>query len=261
MAMAYALPKAEFFEALFYGQGKKTRVFNYILLSLNVLVFAIFPLEAAYPDSIYVTLFEVFFATVFSLEYLIRLYIAPKKLSYVFSIFSLIDLLVIASLVSPTLIGNAAILRVIRIFRIARSYHIITMLQRQHPTLIYYKDILYSVVNLFVFLTLVTVVIYISQAPINDNINTYADALYFTVATLTTTGYGDIIAVGTLGKIIVVIAMIIGITLFFKLAQAVVYGPHAHVSCPACGLDTHDVDASHCKHCGHVINIKTHGFA
>lgn len=256
-----ALINADFLRGLFYGKGKRAEVFNYVLLSVNLLVFAIFPLEAIYPDSIFVTVFEISFAAIFSLEYAIRLYLAPKKRSYIFNIFSLIDLLVIISLIAPTFIGNAAILRIFRALRIARSYHIIKLAQKKYSAVMRYRDIVYSLVNFFVFLFMVTAVIFVSQESINENINTYIDALYFTVATLTTTGYGDIIAVGTFGKALVIIAMIVGISLFFKLAQAVVKGPHARVTCPACGLDTHDLDASHCKHCGHVINIKTHGFA
>ena len=48
----------------------------------------------------------------------------------------------------------------------------------------------------------------------------YIDALYFTVATVTTTGFGDIVLPGPLGKLTSIVAMIIGITLFVRLAQA-----------------------------------------
>ncbi len=247
--------------SLLYGRSKKSRFFNYGLLSLNLLVFSIFPLEVLYPNSIAVISFEIFFATIFIIEYIARLWIAPKKLSYILDIFSLIDLLVIISLLAPTFIGNAAILRTMRILRITRSYHVIKIAERQYPALVHYKDIVYSVVNLLTFLFMTTTIVFVSQSPVNVNINSYIDALYFTVATLTTTGYGDITAVGTGGKLLAVLTMIIGISLFFKLAQALVRGPKAHTTCPDCGLNTHDRDASHCKHCGHVIKIDNEGFA
>jgi voltage-gated potassium channel len=30
-------------------------------------------------------------------------------------------------------------------------------------------------------------------------------------------------------------------------------------TCPDCGLNRHDPDAVHCKHCGRTINIATEG--
>jgi voltage-gated potassium channel len=29
--------------------------------------------------------------------------------------------------------------------------------------------------------------------------------------------------------------------------------------CPDCGLNRHDLDAIHCKHCGRLLNIETEG--
>ena len=53
----------------------------------------------------------------------------------------------------------------------------------------------------------------------NDQINNYADALYFTVTALTTTGFGDITLQGTSGRLLSVVVMIVGVTLFLRLAQ------------------------------------------
>ena len=59
-----------------------------------------------------------------------------------------------------------------------------------------------------------TGVVYETQHRINPNITNYADALYFTVTALTTTGFGDITLPGTLGRLITVVIMIFGVTLF-----------------------------------------------
>jgi voltage-gated potassium channel len=87
----------------------------------------------------------------------------------------------------------------------------------------------------------------------------FVDALYFTVATVTTTGFGDITLPGTLGKLTSVVTMIIGISLFVRLAQAVVRPHKVNFPCPQCGLQRHDVDAVHCKACGHLLNIPDEG--
>jgi voltage-gated potassium channel len=83
----------------------------------------------------------------------------------------------------------------------------------------------------------------------------YVDALYFTITSLTTTGYGDILLPGTWGRILSMITMVMGITLFFRLAQALVRPHKVRYPCPTCGLQRHDPDAVHCKACGETLCI------
>ena len=81
--------------------------------------------------------------------------------------------------------------------------------------------------------------------------------LEFTVAALTTTGFGDITLPGTLGRLISIIIMIFGVTLFFGLARAVLVADKVRFQCPKCALLRHDPDAVHCKACGEELNIPT----
>ena len=104
-----------------------------------------------------------------------------------------------------------------------------------------------------------TGVVYETQKFRNNQIGNYADALYFTVTALTTTGFGDITLPGTTGRMITVVIMIFGVTLFLNLAQALFSPPKVRFTCPTCGLQRHDVDAVHCKACGNVLNIPDEG--
>jgi voltage-gated potassium channel len=110
-----------------------------------------------------------------------------------------------------------------------------------------------------VFILITTALVFETQVGRNDEIRHYADALYFTVTTLTTTGFGDIVLEGTYGRLLAVLIMIFGVSLFIRLAQTI-FRPHkVQFSCPHCGLSRHDVDAVHCKHCGEVLNIPDEG--
>ena len=53
--------------------------------------------------------------------------------------------------------------------------------------------------------------------------------------------------------------MLVGITLFLRLAQTI-FRPHkiSH-DCPTCGLKKHDPDAVHCKACGNLLCIPDEG--
>ena len=85
--------------------------------------------------------------------------------------------------------------------------------------------------------------------------------MYFTVTALTTTGFGDITLPGTVGRLISVVIMIFGVTLFFNLARALLTPDKVRFPCPTCGLQRHDSDAVHCKACGVVLNIPDEGLA
>lgn len=246
---------------LFHRKSRKSVIFNRFLILLNISVFGIFALEYTYPGHPSLHLLELFFGIAFLLEYLARLWIAPRRFAFVTDIFSIIDVLVIISLFSPYLIGNLALLRVLRSLRVLRTYYILSLLKKENKTIAHYQATLVSTLNFLVFLAIMTVIVFVAESQFNPHINTYLDALYFTVSTLTTTGYGDVIATGPWGKLLSVVAMLIGITLFLQLTRTIFTGAKLHYTCNECGLGAHDVDSTHCKHCGNLLKHKHSSFA
>ena len=242
--------------SLFAGRSKQSQQFHIILIIVNLFVFSLFFIEAAFPQEHHlIKAIEIFFGVIFSIEYLAQFWIAPKKISFLFNVFNLIDLLVIASLFMPLFVGNFAALRLIKWVRIFRVYRIMQLSKIQNQVIARNWDIVTSIINFVIFLLVTTAVIYASQAAVNPNINSYIDALYFAVATLTTTGYGDVTVVGQGGKLISVISMIIGILLFMHMSRSVFRGKRAHVTCKECGLSEHELDAVHCRRCGALIPV------
>jgi voltage-gated potassium channel len=55
--------------------------------------------------------------------------------------------------------------------------------------------------------------IYIVEVPIDSQINTPLDAVWWTVATITTVGYGDVVPETFLGRVIGIFYMFFGVTL------------------------------------------------
>ena len=117
------------------------------------------------------------------------------------------------------------------------------------------EEVIFASANLFVFIFVMTAIVYETQHYRNPLIANYADALYFTVTALTTTGFGDITLQGTAGRMISVVIMVCGVTLFLNLARTLFQPRKVFFQCPDCGLQRHDYDAVHCKACGVVINI------
>ena len=170
----------------------------------------------------------------------------------------IIDIFILATLLAPTWLFNLGFLRILRLWTLSRSSAIWRPLRKRG--LGSYQETIQAVINLLVFLFVVTGFVYTAFANRGDDgIAGYIDALYFTVATVTTTGFGDITLPGTFGKLASIVIMIIGISLFVRLAQSIFRPNKVHFPCPQCGLTKHDPDAVHCKACGHVLNIPDHG--
>ena len=168
----------------------------------------------------------------------------------------------IVSLIAPLFTGqleSLAFLRVLRAARLARSYHLFETLKRRNKLVQQHEDAIQSTIHMVLFLFVTTAFVYVHQVDRNPEIQTYVDALYFTVATLTTTGFGDVTLVGETGKLLAIGIMIVGIALFVRLAQTIFMPSRVRYRCPECGLLRHDRDAVHCKHCGTVLDIPNEG--
>jgi len=117
---------------------------------------------------------------------------------------------------------NLVFLRIFRTLQILRAYKFYGKRYDHHNEFIYRNfEIVTASVNIVVFLFVMCTFVYIQQRPINDNIVSYLDALYFTIATVITTGFGDITVVGTGGKLLSIVIMILGVTLFFRLIRSI----------------------------------------
>src|SRR4029079_15704624 len=165
------------------------------------------------------------------------------------------DSAALISFLAPLAGEAGGFLRVLRTLRLLRDYQMLVRLRADSSFFKRNEEVIFAVTNLAVFIFVMTAIVYETQKFRNDQIANYADALYFTVTALTTTGFGDITLHGTFGRLNSVIIMIFGVTLFFNLARALLTPSKVRFTCPTCGLQRHDRDAVHCKACGQVLNI------
>lgn len=247
-------------ELLYEGRSRVALIFRICLLGFDLLTISLFlVLTFVNEDAAWVLYVDIVVAFVLTFDYIARFWISSRKLAHFFHFANLADLVVIGSLVAHAFVENLAFLRVLRALRLLRSYHVLGMLRSRHPWVRRNEDVLVSSLNLVVFIFVVTALVYVTQDDINPEIGTYVDALYFTIATLTTTGFGDITLRGDVGKMMAVLIMVFGISLFIRLVQTVFRPARVRYRCKACGLSRHDPDAVHCKHCGETLNIPTEG--
>jgi voltage-gated potassium channel len=165
-----------------------------------------------------------------------------------------VDLFILATLLAPLWLFNLAFLRVLRIWTLFHSEFFWETVGRRYSET-RWRDAVQAVASLFTFIFVVTGFVYAMFAGRAPRVDGYLDALYFTVTTLTTTGFGDVTMPGPLGKIVSIVTMLCGIALFARLAQALFRPYKVPFPCPSCGLLRHEPDAVHCKACGVVLNI------
>ncbi len=249
-------------ELLYTGRSRKAAFFRYLLIGADLLtiVFIIVTIPLEPTPGLIAADFTI--GVVILADFLARLWIAPSKFGMLRQLYTIADVLVILSLLlAPFVPYNLAFLRVLRMFRLLHSYHVLRDLRQETPFFRRNEEVIVSAVNLGVFIFLVAALVFVLFVGQHPDIGNFVDALYFTVTTLTTTGFGDIVLQGTLGRLLTVVIMVAGVALFLRLAQTIFRPGKVSHSCPDCGLSRHEPDAVHCKHCGRMLKIETEGAA
>ena len=250
---------ASFCRELYYGSTKRTLRARYGFLLFDLLVISYFVVTTFIQPYDWIVIADMGIGIVLLIDFLGRLIADRNRGAFLIKPMTIVDLVVIASLFIPALIGSFAFLRLVRSLRLMRSYVIVRHLRGLSRFFARNEEIIFSALNLVVFIFVVTAAVYVLQVPVNDSINNYTDALYFTITTLTTTGFGDVILVGSTGRLLAVVIMIVGVALFLRLIQSIFRPNRVRYECPTCGLTRHDIDAIHCKHCGEQLHIRTEG--
>jgi voltage-gated potassium channel len=237
------------------GQTPESCRFRYGLLILDLTTLAFIVATSFAPRHRLIEVLDVLFGLIFLADFCARLFISRHRVRDLLNPLTWADAAAIVSFLAPLAGEAAGFLRILRTLRLLRSYQLLARLRADFKTFRRHEDIIIACANFAVFLFVTTGFIYETQHAHNPGIHNYIDALYFTVAALTTTGFGDITLPGTLGRLISIIIMIFGVTLFFGLARAVLVPDKVRFRCPKCALLRHDPDAVHCKACGEVLNI------
>jgi voltage-gated potassium channel len=244
---------------LYEGPSQASDRFRYALLAFDLLTVTWLIASSFLPRGLHTTSIDISIGVVFLVDLLVRLWISRQPRRDLFSLWGIADLLVIFSLLVPIWGEGLAFLRVLRLYRIFHLPQTLTQLRDDIPGFRRHETAIRAAWNLLIFLFGTTALVYQTQVGRNEDIANYVDALYFTVATLSTTGFGDVTLVGNSGKLLSVAIMIVGISLFLRLVQVILRPAKAHFPCPVCGLRRHDHDAVHCKACGTILNIPDDG--
>ena len=244
---------------LYFGSSATARRFRYGIIVFDLLTLLFVIRTSFLPREPWIGMVDVAIGLVLATEYIAHLAAHRAPGRQALRLASLIDLVAVLSFLAPLAGEGFAFLRVLRTLRLLHTYRTLMELREDMPFFRRHEEALIAGVHLTVFVFVMTALVYETQRSINPKIADYADALYFTVTALTTTGFGDITLEGKFGKMLSVFIMICGVTLFLRLAQALFRPRKVRFPCPSCGLQRHDPDAVHCKACGTRIAIPDEG--
>ncbi|MDY0077879.1 MAG: ion transporter [Bacteroidales bacterium] len=264
--------KTKWFQIIFRHDTKNGRLFDELLLVMillsvsTVFVDSIPKIHAKYQTSLYIA--EWFFTLLFTAEYIVRIIVSPKKKSYIFSYYGIIDFAsVIPTYLSLVFIGSQYLI-IIRILRLLRVFRILKLVRFTSASLFLLHSLKHSREKILVFfgsvLILVTIIgtfMYLIEGP-EHGFKSIPYSIYWAIVTVTTVGYGDISPSTALGQIIASMLMLTGYAII-AVPTGIISSEmtknqredkkRPRTECPKCGNDEVSKEDFFCSHCGYSL--------
>ena len=167
--------------------------------------------------------FEIITVLIFTVEYLLRLWVAPlkykqsrrPKIKYIFSFYGIVDLAAILPFY-VSLFGfgvDLRVLRAARLLRILKISHYNTALQDLALAIYDERKSFVSAIYIFTVTLLITssLIFFAENSKQPEDFRSIPDAIWWSLITLTTVGYGDVSPITPVGKIIGAITALLGV--------------------------------------------------
>lgn len=193
------------------------RTFDYVVYVLIVVTMIGVTLETLpnLPNNWKVALagLEVAVVAIFTAEYLLRIFAAPKPLGYILSFWGLVDLLTIA----PFYLSLGLDLRAIRSLRLLRLFRILKAFRRAGDRLV--GAFIRVREELALFGAFALVMLFFSGVGIYqfeheaqpENFASIPHGLWWALVTMTTVGYGDVYPITLGGRLFTFLVLIVGL--------------------------------------------------
>lgn len=240
-------------------------VFLIILISLNVIVVileSVAAINERFND--FFIVFEVFSVSIFTIEYLLRLWVvnyleAYQKpfwgnLKFALSPLAIIDLLSFLPFYFPFTGLDLRFLRLMRVMRVFRLFKIVRYANATSLISNLFREkrielFISLIITLFLLLLSSCLMYFIENKAQPENFSSIPETMWWGICTLTTVGYGDMYPITAMGKVLAGIISILGIGLFALPTGILASGFSEQLEkiknknkecCPTCGKPLHE---------------------
>lgn len=216
--------------------------------------------------------FEWCITILFTLEYILRIYVSLQPLRYMRSFFGMVDLLSILPTYLDLLFPGAHYLALLRVLRVLRIFRVLKLVKYIGEANFLMKALRSGArkIAVFIFGVLMLVLIlgslmYLIEGSENG-FTSIPKGVYWAIVTLTTVGYGDISPQTPLGQFVASVIMIVGYGIIAvptaivtaemtnPRKETVANGETPDQMCASCGWLDHEHDATYCKVCGERLS-------
>ncbi|MFD1063843.1 ion transporter [Winogradskyella litorisediminis] len=196
--------------------GRAFDIFIQILIIFSIITFSIETLPDLKPHTREILhSIEVICVIIFTAEYLARIYIADKKLKFIFSFFGLIDFFAIL----PFYLTFGLDLRSLRIFRLLRLFRLLKLVRYNRAMQHFGRAMIVAKEQIILFMSITLILIYFAATGIYyfeheaqpEKFASIFDSLWWSIVTLTTVGYGDVYPVTMGGRLFTFFILLIGL--------------------------------------------------
>ncbi|MBR9729510.1 ion transporter [Shewanella intestini] len=232
-----------------------------VLSVLLILLDTIAPIHKQYGELIRTS--EWIFTIIFTTEYVLRLYCSINRWQYARSFFGVVDLVSILPSYLALIFPGANVALALRVLRLFRVFRVLKLLRYLSDGNVLLRAMVMSSRKVFIFffsvsliVMVLSVIMYVVEGP-NNGFSSIPKAMYWTIVTITTVGYGDITPQTALGQTIAAATMLIGYSIL-AIPTGILTAEISNEmlrerdlrKCSNCGRHGHDKDASFCNHCG-----------
>ena len=196
--------------------GKLFDLVVQFLVVISLLSFSLETLPNLSKNQLFILkLIEIVIITIFSIEYLLRIFVTNKKFKYIFSFYGLIDLLTIL----PFYLSLTVDLRSLRALRLLRLFRILKLVRFNKAINRFQEALKIAREEIIIFIFATCIVLYLSSVGIfffenaiqPDKFSSVFHSLWWAIVTLTTVGYGDIYPLTLGGRIFTFFILILGL--------------------------------------------------
>ncbi|MDP2041381.1 MAG: ion transporter [Algoriphagus sp.] len=263
------LTKRKLAHIVFESNDKASRTFDIVLLWLifGSIIIAILDsvgeLHLKYGRIFY--MLELGFTFLFTLEYILRIWLTSKTLKYVTSFYGIVDLLAILPVYLSFFIVNSQLLSVIRALRLLRVIRILKLGRYLSEANFLRESLKASAAKIQIFLfSVLTIVLimgtlmFVVEGPENGY-TSIPVGMYWAIVTLTTVGFGDITPQTPVGQLLSSLIMLMGYAII-AVPTGIVSSEMAKrrnsehfeqlKSCTYCGFDRLEPNDKFCRKCG-----------